>query len=87
MYGNNKCMKIIMKGLKMSKFVVEHFTLCDGWINTWSDGETGEPSLFDTYEEAKYELEDFLDQEAEAYFNGWIEDRYRADEYRIMEVL
>jgi hypothetical protein len=70
----------------MSKYEIQHFTLCDGWINTWSDGETGEPTLYDSHDQAADDLADFLDQEAEAYFNGWIESRYQADEFRIMEI-
>lgn len=70
----------------MPKFEIQHFTLCDGWINTWSDGETGKPTIYDDYDQAKADLADFLDQEDEAYFNGYIEDRYHADEFRIMEI-
>jgi hypothetical protein len=69
-----------------AKFEIQHFTLCDGWINTWSDGETGEPTIYDSYDQARDDLADFLDQEAEAYFNGDIESRYDADEFRIVEV-
>ena len=68
------------------RYEIQHLTLCDGWINTWSDGETGEPTVYSSYAEAKEELEDFLDNEAEAYFNGWIEDKYDADDYRIVEI-
>ena len=89
MYGNNKCMKIIMKGLKMSKFEIQHFTLCDGWINTWTiTNEDGQdmPEYFDSYKDAEEDLMQFLMDEDEAYANGYIESRYKSDEFRIVEV-
>lgn len=70
----------------MSKFEIQHFTLCDGWINCWSDGETGEPTIYESFKDALEELDDFLAHEEEAYFNGWIEDKYDRSEYRIVEV-
>lgn len=70
----------------MKKYEIQHFTLCDGWINTWSDCETGEPVIYDSYDQARDDLADFLDQEDEAFFNGWIESRYQADEFRIVEI-
>jgi hypothetical protein len=68
------------------KFEIQHYTLCDGWVNTWSNGETGEPTTYDDYHQAADDLADFLDQEAEAYFNGYIESRYHADEFQIVEI-
>lgn len=70
----------------MKKYEIQHYTLCDGWINTWSDAETGEPTIYDSYDQARDDLADFLDQEAQSYFNGDIESRYQADEFRIVEV-
>ena len=70
----------------MSQYEVQHYTLCGGWVNCWTDGETNAPSVFNSYQEAKDELDDFFEQEYEAYFNGWIEDMYDRDEYRIVEV-
>lgn len=70
----------------MPKFEIQHYTLCDGWINTWSDGETGEPTMFDSFEDAVEELDQFLLDEEEAYFNGYIEDKYQRSEFRIVEL-
>ena len=71
-------------------YEIQQFTLCGGWVNTWTieheDG-TIEPSLFDSYAEANDELSEFLRDSDEAYFNGWIEDRYQWHEYRIVEIL
>ena len=70
----------------MPKFEVQHYTLCDGWINTWSDGETGEPTLYDSFEDALEELDQFLLDEEEAYLCGNIEDKYQRSEFKIVEV-
>ena len=71
-------------------YEIQHFTLCDGWVNTWTiiheDG-TEEVEKFETYQDAKDSLAEFLDDEAEAYFNGYIDSRYHEDEFRIVEVL
>jgi hypothetical protein len=70
----------------MPKFEVQHYTLCDGWINTWSDGETGEPTVYDSFEDALNELDSFLADEEEEYTNGNIESPYSRDEFKIVEV-
>lgn len=71
------------------KYEIQHYTLCNGWVNTWTlcneDGSE-EPELFDSYQDALDCLKDFLEQEDEAYFNGYIESRYQSDEFRIVEV-
>ena len=71
------------------KFEVQHYTLCDGWINTWSDyDEDGneKPSTYDSFEDALNELDSFLDDEQEAFEEGNIESPYDRDEFRIAEV-
>lgn len=71
------------------KFEVQHFTLCDGWINTWSitydDGKT-EPTIFDSFSDALDCLDQFLADEQEAFEEGNIESPYERDEFRIAEV-
>jgi hypothetical protein len=70
-------------------FEVQHYTLCDGWINTWRDiNERGEetPSIYWTYTEALDELTDFLAQEHEAFAEGNIDSMYDINEFRIMEI-
>lgn len=71
------------------KYEVQHYTLCDGWINTWSDyDEEGNetPSVYDSFEDAQNELDSFLADEQEAFEEGNIESPYERDEFRIAEV-
>lgn len=65
------------------KYEVHHFTLIDGWVNTWSiwDDETDDfaPEQFDTLAEAQAALDDFfsgLDREQE----------YSRGEFKIVQV-
>jgi len=43
------------------KYEVQHYTLCDGWRNTWTICENGieKPHVFDSEEEAQAELDEF----------------------------
>ena len=71
------------------RYEVQHYTLCDGWINTWSDyDEDGNetPSTYDSFEDALNDLDSFLDDEQEAFEEGNIESPYDRDEFRIAEV-
>ena len=64
------------------RYEVQHYTLCDGWINTWSDyDEDGNetPSTYDSFEDALNELDSFLDDEQEAFEEGNIESPYDRD--------
>lgn len=70
-------------------YEVQHFTLCDGWINTWTtyDDQNNEiPSVFDTYEDAQEALDDFLKEEKKAFKRKEIDSMYEEDEFRIEEV-
>lgn len=73
----------------MAKFEVQHFTLCDGWVNTWlswdKDGNVIK-EVFDTYDEAKASLDEFLDDELYEFNQGNIDSMYEIDEFRIMEI-
>lgn len=62
----------------MVKFEVQTYTICDGWVNCWS--EDGEPVVFDTHAAALEELyEHFRDlEEADMSFSP--------DDYRIVEL-
>jgi hypothetical protein len=70
-------------------FEVQHYTLCDGWINCWSRVEDGKemPSIYNTYMDALNALSDFISQEHEAYREGAIDSMYDASEFRIMEII
>ena len=71
--------RTIDKGLTM--YQIEHFTLCDGWINTSTD-DNGEPVLFDTLQDAQSELEShWSDLQAEGMANT-----YSRDEWRVAEI-
>jgi hypothetical protein len=52
----------------MTKYIVEHFTVLQGWINTWSvlDGEESTPETFDTEADAQAALREFLEATADA---------------------
>ena len=70
-------------------FEVQHYTLCDGWINCWSEeNEDGVmiPSVYRTYTEALSALNEFLEDELMEYNAGNIVSMYEMDEFRIMEI-
>ena len=60
-------------------FIVETYTVADGWINTWQDDDN--PALYDTADAAKAALDDFFEDLAEAKMQG-----YSRAEYRIVKV-
>ena len=73
----------------LSKFEVQHFTLCDGWVNTWHeyDNDNNEvPMIFDAFGDALLELDNFLADEIKAYNMGDIESPYDINEFRIVEL-
>jgi hypothetical protein len=74
----------------MAKFEVQHFTLCDGWINTWTiencHGES-KPELFNTFEDAQITLDEFLLDEEESFDQGNTDSMYSRDEFRIIEIV
>jgi len=62
-------------------YQIEHFTLCDGWINTSTD-DNGEPVLFDTLEQAQDALEShWHDLQAEG-----MAESYSPSDWRVAEV-
>lgn len=72
------------------RYEIQHYTLCDGWINTWTveqDNGDSEPEYFDSLEDAEMALQDFLNDEHEAYQQGWIESKYGSNEFRIVEIV
>lgn len=63
------------------KFVVETWTLCDGWTNTFTDTAedgTETPTTFDSREEAQAEIDEII---AGRKAEGLDTD----DEYRVVE--
>jgi hypothetical protein len=75
-------------------YEVQHYTLADGWVNTWthmSDGEDdGKPVTFATEAQAQKALEEFWEDEAahaaQASADGEEFFPYDPDEFRIWRV-
>lgn len=69
-------------------FEIQHFTLCDGWANTWTvhheDG-TSEPERFASKAEAQAALDEFLGEIAEEIAIGIRDPElgYYAEDFRI----
>ena len=63
-------------------YQVQTYTLCDGWINTWTENDT--PLTFDTLEEAQIALQDHLNDLAHAVMFGM--DDHNPEDYRIKEI-
>ncbi|PTN12504.1 hypothetical protein [Nitrosomonas aestuarii] len=55
-------------------YEIQHKTLGQGWINTWS--ENGRPVRFPALEEARMELEDYLQTRPEL----------SSDDFRVAEI-
>lgn len=70
-------------------FEIQHFTICDGWVNTWTvhrkDG-TSEPECFTSKIEAQAALDEFLAEIAEEIDLGIRdpEQGYDAQDFRIV---
>jgi hypothetical protein len=61
-------------------YELQHFTICDGWVNTITD-DTENPVLFDSREEAQAELDYMLHDTAQD-----MSEPYLADEWRVVKV-
>lgn len=66
------------------KYIIETYTICDGWINTWSDDDG--PTVFDSKQDAEIELSYFLQDEMQEYKNGNIAGLSDPDDFRIVEL-
>ncbi len=66
------------------RYQIEHFTLCDGWVNTWRD-DTDAPVTFASYDEALKALNNHYNELTEDVESGFIE-RYNMSDFRIMEI-
>ena len=71
------------------RYEIQTFTLCDGWVNTWTvhheDG-TSEPETFSTEKEAQAALDEFFADIQEEIDAGQREpyEGYDREEFRIM---
>lgn len=70
------------------KYEVQHYTLCDGWTNTWTICEDGieKPHVFDSQEEAQAELDEFFEDIAAEIQAGERkpDEGYSRDEFRVI---
>lgn len=72
------------------KYEVQHYTLCDGWVNTWletTDDGKEVPCVYATREEAQAELDEYLEDVADQIACGERDKNcgYDPSEYRIVE--
>lgn len=73
----------------MSKFEVQHYTLCDGWVNTWlmTDSDGNESiEVFNTYQEANDALDEFLEDTMDSFKAGDLSEPYFRDQFRVVKV-
>lgn len=76
----------------INKFEVQHFTLADGWINTWiyiDENDEESICIFDSYEEANSALNDFFEDTKIAIAEGNIPEdcSYSSEEFRIVKLV
>ena len=73
-------------------FEVQHYTLCDGWVNCWTVYEEGDqigkPQTFATEAEAQAEIDEFFADIEEQIASGEREpdEGYDRDDFRIVEI-
>jgi len=72
-------------------YEVQHYTLCQGWVNTWNtwdDLEGEQQQTFETVEEAQAELDDFFNDIHTDILNGdrGCDDNYCRDDFMIVEI-
>jgi|AntRauTorcE11898_2_1112593.scaffolds.fasta_scaffold139815_2 hypothetical protein len=71
-------------------YEIQHYTICDGWVNTWSiehhDGRV-EPETFDSYEDAAAALDEFFAEIVDEIVTGQRQpdEGYDRDEFRIVK--
>jgi len=56
----------------------------EGWENTWHTDD--EPSIYDSYEAAEWQLDDLLISTKAAAERGDMTDAYRREDYRIIPI-
>jgi len=73
----------------MSHFEVHTYTLCDGFINCWSDIDDNDkecPSTYPTRLAATLELRSFLNDVRQAVLDGDMEEAYSLSDYKVVEI-
>lgn len=74
-----------------ARYAVQHYTLCDGWVNTWTvsiGNNDSVPHVFATREEAQAELDEFLREIQNEIASGdrAPDEGYDASEFRIVAI-
>ncbi len=64
-------------------YEVQHYTICDGWINTWRD-EQDNAITYDTEASAHRALEEWFEEMQE---ERDIEERYDESEFRVVRAV
>lgn len=74
----------------MMAWEVQQHTLCQGWVNTWSEEVDGvsRPLLYATEDEAAFDLKAFLTEISDeiAYGERDPDNGFDPEEFRIVEV-
>ncbi len=71
-------------------YEVQHLTLCDGWVNTWTvnhgDGSS-EPETFETIEAALAAIDEFLADIRDEIEAGQCQpdEGYSRDDFRVVQ--
>lgn len=69
----------------MSRWAVQEYTHCDGWVNNWSE-EDGAATEFESEDRASAELGWFLQEMQDAYEKGLVHDVPSKESFKIVEV-
>lgn len=68
----------------MARYEVQTYTVCDGWINCWTDTKDEEevPATFETHDLAQAAIYEFFADLA----RGGMAQMYDMDQYRVQPV-
>lgn len=66
------------------KYEIQTFTLCDGFVNTWTEDD--KPLTFKTRSDAELELKIHLQEMREAWELNEIDDEPNPENYLIVEI-
>jgi hypothetical protein len=69
----------------LRKYVVEARSMLNDWENCWID-DTNTPVVFNTKRDATQALNEFIAEEQEAFKQGYIDEDYILEDYRIRRV-
>lgn len=75
----------------MTKYIVETYTLCEGWVNCWtvwkeSEGADPIPMEFEMAEDAQEEISAHIADCLEAVESDDMQDAPKREEFRIRQI-